>query len=439
MKFFRYVFSIIFIVAVCVACGLDTSSSDTSNDFTVSYIPKDCSDASQKEFIYKYMHDAYLWRDEVPELDYTAYSTNDDLMEALKAPEDRYSAIYTQEYLDNYYEGNNVGLGFSLAYTTDSKIYLRYVIPGSPAAQAGLERGDRIISVNGYSAFDIINVDGMTDVAFGASEAGVQDVIEFIDKNGIDRTVTVTKAQYYAASVYDYDVYTDSSNGKKIGYLMYNSFSENKSDLTAAFTAFARAGVRELIIDLRYNGGGLVDTAQYLASNLGGRSLTDKILLYMTYNSSYSKYNKAYKFTASSYSIEPDKIVFLVSGETASASELVINGFRPFKNVYIIGDTTYGKNVGMTYVLFCGQYMSAINFANSNALHYGDYASGISPDCYKYEDSADMKDFGDTNEKMLSSALTYLDTGTCVSETKSALKKRLFPRNNNLGIDHFLK
>lgn len=440
MRYLRYI-TLLLVLLIVSACGLDIVPSDSPkmDDFSISYAPADCSDAEQKKFIYEYMHDAYLWRDQVPELDYSSYSTQDELLEALKAPEDRFSAIYSKAFIEDYYEGKNIGLGFSSYYTSDSRIFIRYVIPGSPADLAGLKRGDRIISVNGYSAFDIINVSGVADVAFGDNTVGVQVVVDYMDGNDVEHNITVTKNTYYGNSVFDYNVFTDSSNGKAIGYLMYNSFNENTGDLDAALHEFEKYHVEEMVIDLRYNGGGLVSTAQYFGSIFAGNSLLGKILLYINFNSSYSRYDSVYRFNTTDFNLNIDKIVFLVSGETASASEVIMNGLKPFKNVYIIGDTTYGKNVGTTYVPFCDSYISAITFSNSNSLHYGDYSNGISPDCYQYEEENNMKEFGDPAEKLLSSAISYLETGNCVSEIKSVAKQKKFQLRNSLGIDHSLR
>ncbi|WP_277656215.1 S41 family peptidase [Seleniivibrio woodruffii] len=407
-------------LSACGGGGGDSSSSG-SKVFNIDYYPAECSEAAQTEFVYKAMHDVYYWADTSPVLDYKAYDSQYDLIYAMRNSKDVFSTIYTKQFINDYYSGSNIGLGLN-TITDGTGLYIRMVYPDSPADLAGLERGNRIMSVNGYSAEQMLASSSVSDAAFGPSTAGYSVTIDYLDNSNVSKTAVVSKAEYYADSAPVYDIFTNSGNGKKIGYLFYNSFNENTSDTTAAMEAFRTAGVSELVIDLRYNGGGLVKTAQYIGSFIGGSGLSGLTMLKMIFNNKYSGMNSKVSFADPVYALDVDKVVFLVTGATASASELVINGLKPFKDVYLIGSNTYGKPVGSHYIGYCDKYLSAVTFENKNTLDEGGYFSGISADCRKYENVDSLGQFGSEDEKFLGAALNYLQTGGCVSEPASMAK-----------------
>jgi len=397
------------------SCGGGGGGSSSDGGLHIDYYPTECSEAAQTKFVYNAMHDVYFWADEAPVLDYTAYSSQYDLMDAMKSSKDRFSTIYDQKELEDYYAGSGVGLGFN-GITNSTDLYVRAVYPDSPADKAGIKRGDRIVSMNGYTAYQIISDDAAYEAVYGNAVAGTAVDVVFEDASHDQHSATLVMADYYADSVLGYSVMTNTANGRKVGYIMYNSFNENISDTNEAFTAFQNEDVKELVVDLRYNGGGLVDVAQYIASVIGGNSISGYTLLNMAYNSMHQDANKTYKFAMTKYDLRPEKIVFLVSGNTASASELTINGLLPFKDVYLIGAKTYGKPVGNNYIPYCDKYLAAVTFENRNSLGVGSYYDGLEPDCVKVEDLADLGTFGDRNEKYLAAAMNYLETGSCVSE-----------------------
>ncbi|MGE4319302.1 MAG: S41 family peptidase [Deferribacterales bacterium] len=413
----------LFISFLLVSCGFEetfpTDGNPGNNEyFRISYAPDDCTEAGKVKFVYKYMHDAYLWADEAPVLDYTLYASQYDIMNDLKVSQDRFSGLNTLANLISYYYGETIGLGTNLvAYS--NRIYVKYVIPGTPADIAGLKRGYEILSVNGYSTAAMLSDSSVMDAAFGPSAAGVQNEIVYSDYDSVSHTVTLTKTAYYNYPVLSSKVFKNSSNGKMIGYLAYSYFNANYNDLDSAFYYFSRRDVEELIIDLRYNGGGLNDTAGYLASQILGSTLERKVFEEMQYNRVYSIYNFFYYFQTPKYPLYPEKIVFLVSGSTASSSELLINSIKAYKDVYLIGRKTVGKNVGMDLVAYCDMVMTAITFRNADVNGNSDFANGFEPDCYKTDPTDAMKDFGDPDEVMLSAAINYLQTGVCVPDAKN--------------------
>jgi len=411
------------ILAACGGGGSDSPSSG-SKAFNIDYYPAECSEAAQTEFVYNAMHDVYYWADTAPVLDYTAYSSQYDLIYAMRNSKDVFSTIYTKQFINDYYSGANIGLGFN-TITDGTGLYIRMVYPDSPADLAGLERGNRILAVNGYTAEQMLASSSVSDAAYGPSTAGYAVSIDYLDNSNVGKTAVISKAEYYADSAPVYNIFTNSSNGKKIGYLLYNSFNSNTADAKPAMAAFKAEGVRELVIDLRYNGGGLVTTAQYIGSFIGGNGLKGLTMLKMIFNQQYSGMSSKVSFVEPAYALDVDRVVFLVTGASASASEMVINGLKPFKDVYLIGSETYGKPVGSHYIGYCDKYLSAITFENKNALDEGGYFDGISADCRKYEDVDSLGQFGDSDEKFLGSALTYLQNGGCVSEPAAMSKTKV--------------
>lgn len=422
-------FTIAIILLLTVSCGGgggggNAASTDDSADVGpigfLAYTPdtSECTETAQREFIYTAMHDVYLWSSNTPSLSPTSYSSNTELLNALKYSADKWSYVISQADYNAYYSGDNIGMGFKYAYSAlNNEIFLTFVYPGSPADNASLERGYELTNINGYSATDIIQNSSWDD-AFGPNELGYNVGLTYIDNNNNTGTVSLTKDTYTADSVPAYDIFTNNSNGEKIGYLLYLHFNSNyTSDLSAAFTAFRDNGVKELVIDLRYNGGGQTSAARYIASAVAGSSLAYEILYYYIHNTRYSSWNRAVALTAPSYDLAVDKVVFLVSDKTASSSELLITGLQPYISTYLIGSDTYGKPAGMYSFPFCSNYLVPISFQTYNSAGYGEYYSGVPVDC---DDTDDLEhQLGDPNERMLQNAINYLENGTCLSRSRT--------------------
>ena len=152
----------------------------------LSYSPASCSEADQKAFLYKAMHDVYYWSSQTPHLDYTTYSSQDSLMDDLI--QDRWSYIVSKDVHNAYYAGDNIGLGINLVENTaTNELFLYHVYPGSPADIAGLQRGYSITSVNGYTAAQMLSNSSIYNEAFGPSEIGETVDIDYIDNSGSHR------------------------------------------------------------------------------------------------------------------------------------------------------------------------------------------------------------------------------------------------------------
>ena len=247
-----------------------------------------------------------------------------------------------------------------------------------------------------------------------------------------------------------------TANGHNVGYIVFNSFvSDSVADkyLDPAFAAFSAQGVTDLIVDLRYNGGGYTSTAEHLDDLIVPASKTGSLMYTRTFNTNLQTdqdplLTKNLGFPAGSFTLANNKVLFsksgtlavnrvffIVSGQTASASELTMNNLRPEMDVQFIGDTTYGKPVGF-YAININKYqMYTPEFSTVNAAAQGGYYAGFMPGTAAYpgvEDYDDVsKDFGDPTETLLAHALEYVNSGSYT------ITQSLRPANNserNLSI-----
>lgn len=330
------------------------------------------SDLEAQNFIWKAMNLYYLWQEEVIDLnddrfsnqselnDYLNNKTPENLFESLLFSGDRFSWIvddYIQ--LEQQFAGvvETNGMEFGLVAITDDEEqifgYVRYIIPGSDAATNGIQRGQIIYGINGSQLtrsnyrdllFNTINY----TIDFGTLT--FNDDIPQVVENG--EHTSLTKELLTENPVHTIEI--NEIDGHKIGYLLYNQFTnEFDTDLNQAFAQFKNENITDLVLDLRYNGGGSVNTAVSLASMITGQ-FPNELYTTLSYN---EKLNGEFGITSANFQtniasgqainhLNLSKVYVLVTGSTASASELVINGLLPYIDVEIIGTTTVGKFVG---------------------------------------------------------------------------------------------
>jgi hypothetical protein len=197
-----------------------------------------------------------------------------------------------------------------------------------------------------------------------------------------------------------------------VGYIFFRNFVEPSfAALDAAFVSLGAERIDDLILDLRYNGGGLVNVAQHLASYIGGVRTEGQIFGEYFHNDKQAALNRILRFEKKPAVAPLDRLIVITTGWSASASELVINGLRPFMPVIIIGDRTYGKPVGQGVFTFCDKALAPVAFVLRNANGEGDFFGGFAPTCA----AADDLDFqiGDPNEASLNEALVFAGTDAC--------------------------
>lgn len=359
------------------------------------------------------MNDQYLWFDKQGTANDAAADTAKYLDSLLYKPKDRYSfAQPTAQFTQFFAEGTRTGYGYSLAYTdtTQTVLKVRLVEPLSPVGKAGLLRGDTIVSIDGFTTAQIA-----AGQLPAVSTAGITR--SFVVKNDaqVQRTLTVASQVFDLSPVIKADVLT-AANGSKVGYMMYQEFIAKGADaMGAAFNTFRQAGVTELILDLRYNGGGSILQARNLASMAGGSALNGQVFAEYRYSAKLSAQNSAQAFTSSGLPAAPvdtiKRIVVIMSGSTASASELVINALQPFKPVVTIGSTSFGKPYAFVPREACGTTYNAANIEIANAVGFSDYSAGFTPTCAVADDLT--RQLGDPAELRIAAALGYIHTGFC--------------------------
>ncbi|HEX6163547.1 MAG TPA: S41 family peptidase [Vicinamibacterales bacterium] len=390
--------------------------------------PSSCTVASQNLWVRDALDEVYYWYQFMPPgVVPTKFNSPEAYLEAVRyRPIDNsYSFITSAAASDAFYSDSQfIGYGFG-NQITENEIRVMQVYPDSPASEAGLLRGDRIFTVNGRSVSSMV-ADNTIGNAFGQAEVGVASTIEWETLSGerrsarlVKRLVTIPTVSL--TSVVDLD-------GRKVGYLFFRNFVEpSKAALTEAFEALKAAGVTELVLDLRYNGGGLVDVAVHLASLIGGARTNAQVMLSYVHNDKLAAaYNKTTRFTNPPQALNLQRLVVITTRSSASASELVINSLRPFMPVTTIGDTTFGKPVGQYGLRFCDKILYPVAFSIRNANNQGDFFDGLAPDCtagddYNYQ-------LGDSREASLAEALTFIRTGACSAKSAAAARALGAPR-----------
>ena len=374
-----------------------------------------CDVASQNAWLRGYMSDWYFWSGVSPNPDPAGYTTVQSYFDALLyagdpvVPRDHWSYITDSASYNQFFgEGQTLGYGvFVNGLEQTLPLKLRYVEPLSPAASAGLQRGDVIVSVNGRPAADIVAANDFT--SFSPTQAGEVLTLEIQNAVGTSM-VTLTAATYALVPVSVAEVLT-LSNGAKAGYLVLKDFiPQAESQLANAFAQFRAAGATELIIDLRYNGGGRLSTANALASLVAGASHGGETFVRLNYNAQHQASNTAFVLSTQPGPVFA-RVIVLTGTRTCSASELVVNGLKPYADVVTIGGTTCGKPFGFSPVQSCSSTFSAVNFEGTNALGQGRYYNGIAATCAVADDFNGA--LGDPAEKLTAAAQSYLQTGVC--------------------------
>ena len=427
------------------------------------------------DFVWKGMNAAYLYKQEISDLYNERFNDSDEYASYLNnynSPEDLFeSLIYERDnidkfslIIDNYIELEQYlsgvslsnGLNYGLVYLPNSNNeifgYVRYVNNGSAADLANINRGDIFRSIDGVT----LSVDNYSDLLsqeiytvnfanyFNNDTEDIND--DTIELNGIN--IELQKAPLVKNPVHHYS--TLDYSGRKIGYLMYNQFVSNYDDyLKTIFSEFKSNSIDELILDLRYNPGGSINSAIVLASLITGQ-FENEVFNTEQWNNDIQNYwinnNPEYlinRFTTFQSSLNLSRVYILTTRSSASASELIINCLKPYINVVQIGTTTYGKYQASVTLYDSENFSNQnVNLSHNYALQplvlktlnvngVTDYYNGINPD-YEYEERAfDMGQVGDLNEPMLNFTLDIID-----SRISLDLKTELFEYiDDNLKFD----
>jgi len=422
--------------------------------------PLTCSTAGQQDWLQTYMNDWYFWYALSPKPSPAGYSTVDAYFDALIYrgggqipgatagtlwPSDRYSGFQSTESFNRFFgDGQTLGYGVSVAgieVTTPTPqpaqpLYVRYIEPLSPAATAGMARGDRVISINGVAASTVISNNDFS--ALTPNAAGDRLNLVLRSPAGADRNVALTAAIYGLTPLQNSQI-LQTPNGRSIGYVtVKDMISQVGTPLASAFSNFRANSVQELVLDLRYNGGGLVSVGGDVASYAAGSRGNGQVFARLLYNDKRSDNNQDFRFTNPNSWTGFSKVYVLVGPRTCSASEQVMNGLRGVGvNVVAVGDTTCGKPVGfLPQSNSCGTTYSVVNFESVNARNEGRYFDGFQATCAVAEDFT--RPVGSTTDPLLVAAAHHMDNGACPAGTtlrEQPLSRQAGPRARYSGAD----
>lgn len=420
--------SLAFIILFIAAC-----SSDGDGGITAPPEAGECDAGGQKQYVWDAMNDWYLWNDRLPATinlgDFaSAEALLDELVKSRPAtdsvgnPIPRFSFINSAAADSQFFgEGKYEGYGFGSRYVDPAftEWRLTFVYEDSPAFRADFRRGHRILALNDRSIADINAAEGTSAVLANPS---VKFTMEDLGGNVYERTV-------------DRDIVTidpipewkivAASGGRSVGYLELTTFiSTAEPQFEEAFAAFKAANVSEIVIDLRYNGGGLVRTAELLGDYLGSFANAGSVFSKTTFNADRAPANNSTElFEAQGSAVNLSRLVVIASRGTASASELVTNSMEAWVPVGIVGDDTFGKPVGQVGLVFCDKILRPTSFQTVNALDFGDYYGGLPADCDASDDLS--VETGDAADPNMVAAMQWLETGACAVASAPSGQQKL--------------
>lgn len=395
-----------------------------------------CGLAQRQAFALSTLQEWYLFPSELATTANPAsFSTVQDYIDALVAParatsKDRFFTYITSIAEENAFfsSGSSAGFGVRLSYdSAGRRLFVTEAFETAPALAAGIDRGDEITAIGAtsgtlQSVTSLFASGGSAAVsdALGPTTAGVARTLTVTGPSGT-RTLTVTKADFNLTPVssrYGSRIITDGT--KQIGYLNLRTFiSSADPALRDAFLAFRNAGVTEFIIDFRYNGGGLVSTAELMGDLLGRNRSTSDVWSRTSFRPEKASNNDTHFFSPGTQSVAPTKIAFIGFGGTASASELVINSSIPYlgNNMALVGGNTFGKPVGQIAIdrAACDDRIRVVAFATGNSLGQSDYYNGLASKVPNTCRAADDFAFplGDAREASVRTAIDFLAGRPC--------------------------
>ncbi|WP_025007096.1 S41 family peptidase [Marinilabilia salmonicolor] len=420
-------------------------------------------------FIKENMEIYYFWNEELPDIDQEKEEDSEEYFyKLLKDPEDRWSFI-TDDYpaLVKYFSGIEKSTGYSLQLmylnSTSNQVIavIEYVHPDTPAEEAGLKRGDIIIKIDGQ----LINDENYSDLLARTSFEITLGEIVGGNTSDLEPTIPIQAMEINLNPIVKTNII--DTLGHKIGYLAYTSFVfDYNDDLEAVIQEFKQAGVTDMVLDLRYNGGGSVATAELLGSMLVPTGNAGNVFIETVYNTVVTNSLNQdpdlpddfflRKFTEHESNLNLDKLYVFTTESTASASEMIIYGLEPYMDVVQIGTQTHGKYYG-SITLYDEEEkhdwaIQPIVLRSINAEDNIDYTQGLIPEVvlndYFYNYPGDL---GDPEELFMAKVISVItgepfiyDQSDEQSIAKSAsrqfkkapgLREKLYPLRNRMWVD----
>ncbi|MGZ0016539.1 S41 family peptidase [Yeosuana sp. AK3] len=445
------------------------------------------------DFVWKGMNLFYLYKDNIPNLANDRFSSDAqyaDYLNGFSGPEELFeSLIYQRETVDKYswivddfialeqlFSGVSTsnGMEFQLFLQPNSSTQVfgivRLVLPNSDAELKGVKRGDIFSTINGTplttsNLNDLLSLNSYTINKANYDDKGTPETTDDAVVSGTE-SISLTKLEYTENPIYKTELFNVA--GKTVGYLMYNGFTANfDGQLNDVFANFKANNVQSLILDLRYNPGGSVNSAILLSSMITGQ-FTGEVFSTEQWNSEFQLVFEnenpellINRFTnnddgAALNSLNLSKVYILATNASASASELVINSLDPYIEVIHIGDNTTGKYQASTTLYDSENFsreganpnhsyaMQPLIFKSLNKVGNTDYDNGLTPDIVFKESFLNLGVIGDVNETLLAAALADIEnTGKLIdikSKNRTHLKpvkdsNSFIPFNNEMHVD----
>jgi C-terminal peptidase prc len=422
------------LAALTLSCGGGDSSPTSPG--TGGTATSNCTTLGQCTFVRDSLQSYYYWYKELPSPDPASFASPEAYLEAVRyRPLDSsFSYITSKASSDAFYSDSQfIGFGLSYKRTSELELRLAQTFPGSPAADAGMDRGDTLLSVNGKAVADLLRT-GEINTIFGAEQVGVTAELAWRTLGGQERRATLAKRLVTIPTVSQTAVL--SAGSSRVGYIHFRNFVQPSVEaLNTAFAQIRDQGATELVLDLRYNGGGLVSVAQHLGGLIGGAPLVGQVFVQFTHNDKQASRNTAYRFEAKPQALAVSRLVVIATRGSASASEAIVNGLRPYMDVKVVGDTTYGKPVGQYGFDFCEKVLYPVSFLVTNARGEADYFNGIPADCAAADDVDHA--LASPQEASLAEALYVVRNGRCsgTAAAQAEVQARFRERVRPLPLD----
>jgi len=385
---------------VAEASALTAIGADTADGCTVADI---------NQWIDERMRDTYIFYDRVPVLDLSTYDDPQELVRDLRVFPDIYSSLGDKAQDEALISNSNVTrFGFSLRVASDGRQHFSSISGNSPMEGAGIQRGDELVAINS------IAIDDITDeqwLEFIVGESDKELTAVFTVKSGASEATDfiVTKTTYTESTVPVFGTYEQTNN--EVGYMQVTAFRGTTADeIDTAVQFLAEAGISELILDLRYNGGGFTAVARQLASQIAGPPHVDEVYSRRTFNDKFSEFDRDFFIEPQALNLELSRLMVLTTARTASASETLVNGLSPLIDVVVIGALTEGKPFTSVAQDFCGRRLHAMSTLTTNGADES-VLGGLIPTCEVEDDFLAPAD--SISDALTGAAFNYIQFGAC--------------------------
>jgi len=392
-------------------------------------VPASCSINDQKGFVRDATNEWYLFPELLPaQVNVGNFDTAQQVLDFMTAAaraegKDRYFSYVTTKEADSSFlqEGQFIGFGFRLRID-GSRAFFMEAFENSPASEAAMARGDELISINGVPVSNLLQTDPNLTAALGPATEGVERSFGFrkLDAMALT-TATLTKRVLTIQPVPDNGVTTltlPTNPSVPVGYINLRTYiTTAATPLREAFLGFRNQGINYFIMDLRYNGGGLISISDLLGDLFGQLRVSDEVYSRLSFRASKASNDVTHFFQAQPQSVDPVRIAFITTGGSASASEMTVNAMKPWATVAIIGSDTYGKPVGQSAFDLsenCDLRLRLVTFRGTNRDGEGDYYDGLASTlpfaCAAADDLS--RPMGDPAETSTAEALQWLGSGS---------------------------